>query len=240
MKGKWERLVYIDLFSGSGYASIRGIDRIVQTSPLIALNTPNPFTDFFFSEFESPKMESLKARVNDCYPNRDITYYEGDTNENVLKICEDLEHIHSKYKTLCFCFVDPFSLNLHFDTIKKLSVFNIDFLILLAIHMDYNRNLSLYLSEENEKVSHFLGNTNWREDLKKSPDKQNIVSFLATQYDKKMLNLGYLTPVDKQQIKTGLTNIPLYHLAFYSRHKLGNDFFLKVRHHGESMQLNLF
>lgn len=34
MKKKWDQRVFIDLFSGSGHARIRGTNRIVQTSSL--------------------------------------------------------------------------------------------------------------------------------------------------------------------------------------------------------------
>ena len=40
MKKKWDKRVFIDLFSGSGYARIRGTTRVVQTSSLLALLTP--------------------------------------------------------------------------------------------------------------------------------------------------------------------------------------------------------
>jgi three-Cys-motif partner protein len=240
MKGRWDRLVYIDLFAGAGHAYLRGIEKIVHTSPLIALNTPYPFTDYFFSEYESEKIDALKDRVERNFPDRNVTYYQGDSNVNVSKICEQLAYLKQRYKTLCFCFVDPFSLNLHFETIRQLSAFQVDFLILLAINMDYQRNLGIYLEDENEKVELFLGNPDWRSELRMSPDKQNIMNFLALQYDKNMVSLNYKTPPDKHRITTGQNNIALYHLAFYSRHDLGNDFFNKIRHHGQGMQLSAF
>jgi hypothetical protein len=37
MVGKWESLVYLDLFSGSGYGRIRNTDKVVLTSSLRVL-----------------------------------------------------------------------------------------------------------------------------------------------------------------------------------------------------------
>lgn len=240
MRNKWERLVYIDLFAGAGYAKIKNDNRIVQTSSLIAMNIPYSFTDYIVSEYEEAKIEALKARIEKQHPGKRVSYYQGDTNKNIGLIAEEIRQISEQYKTLCFCFVDPYSLNLHFNTIKTVANFNIDFLILLAIHMDFNRNVPAYFNDSNKKVELFTDNKNWRNDLEKSPDKQNIINFLSSQYDKNMLNLGYQPPVDKQKIASGQQNIPKYHLAFYSRHQLGNSFFDKIRHYGQNLQLNLF
>src|SRR5947209_14888854 len=37
MKGKWSSRVYIDLFSGAGRARIKGTNRIIPASPMMAL-----------------------------------------------------------------------------------------------------------------------------------------------------------------------------------------------------------
>lgn len=239
MKNKWDRLVYIDLFAGAGYAKIKNDNKIIQTSSLIAMNIPYPFTDYIVSEFDEDKLDALKARIEKHHPHKRVSYYLGDTNKNIVNIAEEVRKISEYHKTLCFCFVDPFSLNLHFNTIKTLSKFNIDFLILLAIHMDFNRNVTAYFNENNTKVELFTDNKSWRTDLEKSPDKQNIVNFLSVQYDKNMVSLGYQSPVDKQKIASFQQNIPKYHLAFYSRHPLGNDFFQKIKHYAQNLQLNL-
>ena len=43
MKNRWDNRIYIDLFSSSGYAGIKGTDNIVMTSPLIAADVQNKF-----------------------------------------------------------------------------------------------------------------------------------------------------------------------------------------------------
>lgn len=240
MKNKWDKLVYIDLFSGAGFANIRGTDQNVMTSPLISMNVPNPFDRYIFSEFKEQKSEALRARVKRLHPHKAVSFYQGDTNQNIDGICEEIRWLHERYRTLCFCFVDPFSLNLNFETVRKLSQFNIDFLILLAIHMDFNRNVGRYLLEHSQVVERFTANPNWREHLMEYPDRQNVINFLASEYDRNMLSLGYKKPPEKQQFRSDNRKLPLYHMAFYSRHELGNSFFKKIKHYGDSMQLSLF
>jgi hypothetical protein len=48
MRGKWECLVYVDLFAGSGRARIRGTSRIVPASPLVVLDNPARFSRYIF------------------------------------------------------------------------------------------------------------------------------------------------------------------------------------------------
>lgn len=240
MKNKFDKLVYIDLFAGAGYANVREIGRTVHTSALIAMSIPNPFDYYILSEFSMEKCKALHTRITKNFPDIPYNIYQGDSNKNVDAICQELQYISDRNNTLCFCFVDPFSLNLHFETIRKLAAFRTDFLILLAIQMDFVRNLELYMDERNKSIEQFLANKDWRLDLQKSPDRPEIMKFLASQYDTNMVNLGYQKPVAKEQIKTNLRNVPMYYLAFYSRHPLGNDFFEKISYHGQNLQLKLF
>ena len=46
MRGKYDKLVYLDLFAGAGYAKVREVDRIVHTSTLVAMNTPKQFDHY--------------------------------------------------------------------------------------------------------------------------------------------------------------------------------------------------
>ena len=50
MKNKWDCRVYIDLFAGSGRSKIKGTDRIVAGSPLVALKVDPAFDTYIFCE----------------------------------------------------------------------------------------------------------------------------------------------------------------------------------------------
>lgn len=242
MKNKWDKLVYIDLFSGAGYAKIKGSDRILKSSALIALSIPNPFDKYIFCEADEEKLNALKARVSREFPEADVEYVLGDSNQNIEQVFSLIPK--GKYgleSVLRFCFVDPFSLNLKFETIARLSkIGKIDFLILLALHMDANRNFVYYIDENSKKIDDFIGNINWRENFKDGTIRsQDFIKFLSNKYDQNMKKLDYVEPVDKQQIKIEDKNIPLYYLAFYSKNPRGNDFFEKVKKY-QTIQQSLF
>src|SRR5947208_1832557 len=58
MRYKWDKLVYIDLFAGSGYARIKGSNKILRSSALIALSVTNPFHKYIFCEADIDKLDS--------------------------------------------------------------------------------------------------------------------------------------------------------------------------------------
>ena len=105
-----------------------------------------------------------------------------------------------------------------------------DFLILLALHMDANRNLYNYLNENNDKIALFTGDEYWLEEFEKYEDKQkDFIKYLAHKYDQNMMAMDYEKPAHKFQVRSFAKNLPLYYLAFYTKHKRGNDFYKKVK-----------
>ncbi len=241
MRYKWDKLVYIDLFSGSGYARIKDTNRILKSSALISLSVPKKFDKYIFCEADEEKLKALKERVDREFPEADVEYVLGDSNENIDKIVSLVPQNNREEGILRFCFVDPFSLNLKFETIDKLSrVGKVDFLILLALLMDANRNFIYYVEENSTKIDHFIADTNWRIPFKNGEIRsEDFIKYLSDKYDVNMTKLGFVEPVAKHLVKIDNKNIPLYYLAFYSKNPRGNDFFKKVEKY-QTKQQNLF
>lgn len=231
MKSKWDQLVYIDLFAGAGYAKILETGRTYLSSALIAMSIPVPFTKYILCEADKQRYDALRGRVERDFSHLDVEFFNGDCNEIVNEIKKAIPTFRKGNTLLTFCFVDPFSLNLSFSAIESLgSKINIDFLILQALHMDANRNLSKYFKEENEKIANYLGDPDWREEYNKCcrDNSTNFVKFLADQYISRMKSIGYIPEKNMHQIRSNEKNLPLYYLAFFSKHPRGIDFFKKV------------
>lgn len=232
MKNIIPNRIYVDLFCGAGYAKIKDTNRTIFTSALIALSLPDPFTKYIFSEFDQEKLEALKVRVKRHFPNKydQVVFIQGDSNKNIDEIKKHVPDYTVTNKVLTFCFVDPFSLNLHFNTIRSLGEKRVDFLILMALQMDAKRNLEKYLEENNSKINLFLGEVNWRQQFVRSGySASDFTKYLSDTYDSKMKQLGYLEPPEKHRIKAFSTYLPLYYLAFYSKHERGNEFWKKIK-----------
>jgi three-Cys-motif partner protein len=231
MKGRWDQLVYIDLFAGAGHATIIETGKTYLSSALIAMSVPNPFTKYILCEEVEEKFEALKTRVKKHFSHLDVTLIKGDSNKIIDQVFKSIPPFKRGNTLLPFCFVDPYSLNLHFRTIETLgSKILMDFLILQALHMDGNRNLAKYLKDENDKIAYYLGNDNWRTDFNQSCKdySANFVKFLAEQYLNKMISMGYIPEKNMHQIRSNEKNLPLYYLAFYSKHPRGIDYYKRV------------
>jgi three-Cys-motif partner protein len=240
MKKRWDRRVYIDLFAGAGKARLKDTGKVVLGSPLIALGVPNPFDRYIFCENDPEAMNALQQRVQKDYPQADVRFVQGDCNQVIDSIIAQIPAYSKQVKVLSFCFVDPFSLNIHFDTIRKLAAYIMDFLILLML-MDPLRNESRYMETNSDRIDRFLGLSNWRERWNKA--KANNVSFrkfLATQFANQMISLGYREDSLKTmvEVRSDDKNLPLYYLSFFSKHELGYKFWQDVRKYATN-QLSL-
>lgn len=230
MKNKWDQLVYIDLFAGAGYSRIKETGKVYRSSALIAMSVDLPFSKYILCEKDAKRFSALSERVKRDFNHLDVTLIQGDSNKNVEKVIEAIPPFSKNNTLLPFCFVDPFSLNLKFETIRALSSGLMDFLILQALHMDANRNLEVYLKESNTKIADYLGVKNWRVLFDKDliSYRQNFVKFLADQYQSQMSLLNYVKSKQSHQIRSNQKNLPLYYLAFFSKHPRGIDFFKKA------------
>lgn len=226
----WNQLVYIDLFAGAGFAQIKNKNKIYYSSSLIAMSTPIKFNKYILCEKDPKLLNALKIRVKKLFPDLNICYILGDANQKVSMIKKELPRYSKNNTMLPFCFVDPFSLNLHFSTIYKLAQGLMDFLILLALHMDANRNLQYYIKNNSKKIDLFVGDPNWRKEFQQSvTDGNAFVRYLAEKFDQNMIQLGYKKPEQKHHVRSSNKNLPLYYLAFYSKNKRGNDFYKKIK-----------
>jgi len=230
MRGKWDSLVYIDLFAGAGRSKIEGTSYIVPSSPLLALDTSVKFSKYVFCEANTKKLQALTERVKTLHPDLDVEFIAGDSNSNVDII---LKAIPQKGSVLSFCFVDPYMLeNLKFQTLRKLSTKKMDFLILIPSFMDANRELKHYIQESNKRVEEFTGSLSWREDWNNALYKGAAFGpFVADLVGRQMAGMKYrYSGLDGMLlIKQPKKNSPMYHLAFFSKSDLADKFWKQAK-----------
>jgi len=223
MKAKWSRRIYVELYSGAGFSRIRGTSKFVLGSPILALKVNDPFDKYVFCEERANKLEALKVRAKRIAPNADIAYVEGDCNKRTSEILAEIPRGSSEDSALSLCFADPFDIGLEFGTIRTLACARyVDFLVLLALGMDANRNYEHYLREDADKVDKFLGSDNWRERWATAQwDAIKFTRFLADEFTKSMATLGYIPPphYTMKEVRSHEKNLPLYRLALFSRHE---------------------
>jgi len=242
MKAKWDVRAYIDLYAGAGRSRLENTKTIVPASPLLALNMPNKFDKYIFCENDKEKMQTLKTRVGRDYPDSNVSFIGADVNKNIEEVISNIPKHHKGFKVLTFCFVDPFNVkNLNFQTIRKLSEKYIDFLVLIPSGMDANRNISYYIDESNTAVEDFTGASGWRDEWRLEGAKwENFGFFFADLFCRQMRALNYSCEglADMVHVRSTEKNLPLYHLAFFSRNELGKKFWKEARKYSDD-QLHL-
>jgi len=242
MMDKWDCRVYIDLFSGSGRGRIKHTSEIVLTSPLRAIEIPDPFDKYIFCDKDSECINILKNRIERDFPYVNAEYIRGDSNIKVAEIFSLIPKPSHSYTVLTFCFVDPFALsNLQFRTIMALSRLYIDFLILIPSYMDAHRNLSRYLLPSSTNVENFIGLPGWRKLWFSVKPGTRFGGFIANQFGNQMKSLGYSYNglQDTVLVRDPRKNIPLYRLAFFSRNALGVKFWNQSKKNTQA-QLSMF
>jgi len=231
MKEKWDERVYIELYAGSGFAKIRNTTRVIAGSPIRALTLEHPFDKYIFCEENAAQLDVLKKRVKQIAPQRAVAYVAGDCNEHISEVLANIPAPSANHRVLSLCFVDPFDIGIKFETLRKLSVMYMDFLVLLALYMDANRNVANYVKDEARKVDEFLGSETWRTRWAvRRRQGTEFPQFLAEEFSGSMESLGFQhQPFYKMKaIRMPEKNIRLYRLALFSRRSVAYSFWDEV------------
>lgn len=224
MKNRWQCRVCIDLFAGAGRARLRDSKRIVNASPMLALEIEDPFDKFIFCELDTVNLDALRQRAHRDHPNSVVDFLPGDSNANANAILGLIPQHSRDFKVLTFCFVDPLKVaNLRFSTIEQLASGGrrIDFLVLIPSGMEAQR----FWERETGSYGDFLGNPHWRKEWKRQRlEKRRFAAFFVDEFATSMKRIGYEWHglASTRVIRNEKT--PIYHLAFFSRHPKGAEF----------------
>lgn len=177
MRGRWERLIYIDLLAGPGRDFDPETNDEFNGSPLIALYTKPPFDHLFFGDKDPENIRALKARIPDVDRKR-VTIKLGDCNNLVGPIVGSLSG-----KTLGLAFMDPEGFEVNFETLRLLAKRRIDVLYLFPSGIGFRRNLKNFMSMAQSPMDSWWGGTDWRE----IPAKSSVVK----EFKKKIVAAGF-------------------------------------------------
>jgi three-Cys-motif partner protein len=237
MRSKWDALIYLDLFAGSGRSKIRDTTRIVNASPLIVLGLAEAFDKYIFCEIDKKNIEALKKRCQRDFPKRIVAVVAGDANASIETIVAEMPRPGKSHKVLGFCFLNPFQMqNLYFSTISTLSQRFMDFLVLIPSSMDAHRNEQHYIRPGNKTLENFIGNPDWRiRWVKEKPSGKLFENFVVEEFGRSMQALGYIDLGIQEaiMIRSDDKNLRLYRLALFSKHKLGPKFWKEAKKYSD-------
>jgi len=228
---RWKNRIYIDLFSGPGKCARKDTKKEFNGSPLLALNCAIPFTHYYFNDIRSDYIEALKERTQSY--GYDIDYINQDCNIAVDEILSKVP----KY-SICFAYIDPYYLEIKFDTIKKLTTGRpVDLLIIFQIGMA-KRN---FLQPNLEMKQFFPQNVDWKQ-FPHDVIKGGRISTrpVLDAYEGGLIELGYpKSNMIDDVLERNTRNAPLYYLIFASKHKLGTQLYSGVISRKDSIHRKL-
>lgn len=229
MHRRWDALCYLDLFSGPGTCVVEDTNDFYEGSALSAM--ARPFSDFIFVEKDATAANALAVRAAPLGGRRAVTILPEDCNAAIDEIVRAIP-----LRALTLAFIDPTNWQIHFDTVRRL-VDGRPMDIILTFHGGMLKRVSHI--DDQPRVDAFFGTATWRE-LVKEGREPRLYEF-CQRYRDQMATLGYedhAAPIDP--LMRNRTDTPLYHLLFFSRNELGQDFWDEVVAVSPTGQMNLF
>ena len=104
---------YIDAYAGPGVHMSKTTKTIVEGSPLIALNTKPPFSQYHFIDSNPKRAAQLRELSG---PREEVHIYDGDCNEVLLK--EVFPKVKYEDYQRALCLLDPYNINLKWEVIE--------------------------------------------------------------------------------------------------------------------------
>jgi three-Cys-motif partner protein len=240
----WRKRIFIDLFSGPGKCIVRDTNEYLLGSPLLALQTQYPFTDYYFVDMDAQNMAHLKVRSKASkVPEDHLNFLIGDANQQVIAITSEIARIDKTFiqgllPCLNLAFLDPEGLELEWKTVETLAGMKRMDLIIHYSQNGLTRNLDrCFASQDDTVIDRFFGDRNWRDVYKRASEKREVIGIhraLIDYYKSKLRNLGYVVINDSEEIsrepliRNTKRNAPLYRLIFASKHPLGNKIWNEV------------
>jgi three-Cys-motif partner protein len=224
MKNLWPgKLVYVDLFGGPGVCLNEHTGKRFPGSPVVAASAEVPFRRIISVELDSERARACEARVRRFSAAQDLRVIRGDCNAVIEEVVASIPA-----NSLTLAFVDPESLQLRFETLRKLaSVGRLDLLILFPVGYDIVRNIRLYELQDQSKLDAVLG-SGWRADWENVANRESakVIKFFTDEYRNRLqTELGY-EHVDDVSIKW--QGKVFYKLVYASGDERGIDFWRKA------------
>jgi three-Cys-motif partner protein len=232
---------YIDLFSGPGVCVVQGSNQEMQGSPLLALSTKYPLSNYYFVDINLDYISALKRRADmlDDSASLHKRYFAGDSNQEVHKILRFID----KKLSVNLALIDGFGVECTWPTVELLaSCQRMDLIILFPQGMSINRNLKQWAESESNALDAFFGTDEWRQIYRNAGGQANkcIRAFLDL-YQRNLRKLGYAqTDQVRELLVRSRGGQKLYYLIFASRHPLGERFWKQATETSVAGQKRLF
>jgi hypothetical protein len=239
--GNWREFHYIDLFSGPGKSKVKGKNKIICGSPLIALTQSKRFDKCYFVDQDDKAVVALENRCQALSTSTTCQFYNADGNLAAKKVVDEIARIDKQFIKGKWCsfnvaFLDPYGLELKWSTVELLASIKVMDLIIFYPQMALTRAMPVCLKNQSPcRIDEFFGDEGWKEiyEFHLKGKLRNVHRELMDHYWSKLKKLGYkenkeLAPLMRSDEKRA----PLYRLICASKNELGKKFW------GESTKID--
>jgi three-Cys-motif partner protein len=204
---------YIDLFAGPGRARIRTNGEIIDGTPLLALQHEKaPFSRVILCDLDEESVAALRKRAPGQEARTEILL--GDCNKLISKVVSFIPPYG-----LNFAFVDPFGLDIEFETLLALArISRMDMLIHFSTQ-GFKRNIHQGSARRVEKA---FGTSTGR--LKKPADFAKAIE----EFRADLVPLGYTGEQVRSVPILNTAGATLYHLVFVSKDPRGDKIWSSI------------
>jgi three-Cys-motif partner protein len=238
-----KHFAYIDGFAGAGTHVAKSTGQEVDGSPSIALAIQPPFSHCHFIDLDGKRATRLRERAAG---REDVTIYEGDCNQILLKEVFP----KCRYEDYCraLCLLDPYELNPNWEVLQKAGQMRSIEIFLNFMIMDANMNV-LWRNPDGvpmaqaERMNAFWGDESWRNvAYSKEPglfgdiEEKRPNSAIAEAYRKRLKDIAGFRYVPEPMPMRNRNGAVIYYLFFASHnetgYKIAKDVFRKYQDMG--------
>ena len=157
--------VYVDAFAGAGRHISKTSGALVSGSPEIALGIVPPFYEYHFIDSDNQKIPLLENLARE---RENVFVYHGDCNRVIVESV--IARLRYDQYRRCLCILDPYGMDLHWQTVEKLAQLGSTELFMNFPVMDINRNAlrndpSKIEVDQADRMTRFWGDSSWRVEL---------------------------------------------------------------------------
>lgn len=186
----------------SGLLEVADTDQIIMGSAIRALGVNPPFDRYLFNDVKQSNVRALKARVQQDFSHLAdrVTITRFDANEMLSNLCEQTNW----RATRAVVFIDPFGLQIRYETLEKLARTKaVDLWYLVPVFAMYRqvRGDGGVLEDGGRSVDEALGTSNWR-DVVAIEEKGQIDLFGASaDVSRRAVDIKWFENVAKERLK---------------------------------------
>lgn len=208
-KKSWLRAYYyIDAFAGSIRPRAKEDEqRYIDGSPLRALQTEPRFDAFWFIDISPQRVERVE-KLREDFPDRTIEIRQGNCNE--ILCSEIIPRIPYTSKTRALVFLDPYGLQVDWDSIRKLAATRTCDIFINFSVMGVTRLLprdQRPSSDVEEQLSKVMGSTDWIDQIYQPPAQLSLFADLEPALSRETLRAEWLASLYTQQLGSLFSNV---------------------------------